>query len=279
MYQRYKIIFAILLLIVFNIYFWSVVFSLTSKKSKICFLDVGQGDSELIKLPYGVNFLFDTGPKNKKVISNLENNLPFFKKRIEAVFISHTDFDHWGGLDDIINNYQINSFFWNNFLPKNNNLKQKFLKELSFFRKNNILVKTLHYPNQIEYAGYRFYILWPEKNSQFKSTNNNSLVILVKNPENKRVLLTGDIQKSAQKQIFQKFGNFLKADILKAPHHGAKSSLEKDFFKAIQPKKVAIEVGKNNPYHHPAKETLNFFSMLGARIYRTDLNKTFCFNF
>ncbi len=277
--KSFKTIFIIFVLAVFNFYFWSGIFSLFSKKSSVCFLDVGQGDSELISLPYGVSFLIDTGPANKRVLLELENHLPFFKKRLETVFISHTDYDHWGSLPDVLKTYKIKSLFWNGVLPSRESSKQKFLNTLASLKQNHTLIKTLHYPNQISYAGYNFFILWPDKKSPFKSTNNNSLVILAQSPDGKKILFTGDIQKGAEKQISQKFGSFLKADILKAPHHGAKSSLEKDFFTFINPKKVASEVGKNNSYHHPSQETLNFFSFLKAQIYRTDQNHTFFFDF
>ncbi len=277
MKKKYK--FLIIILIVFNLYFWFGVFSIFSQKGKVCFLDVGQGDAELIKLPYGVNFLIDAGPNNHKILFALENNLPFYKKRIEAVFISHTDSDHWEGLNDVLKNYQVNAFFWNNILPNHKTTKNKFLKTISLIKRKNILVKNLKYPETIYFAGYKFYILWPTEKNYFKSTNNNSLIILAESPSGKKILFTGDIQKGAEKKLVSLFGKSLNSDILKVPHHGAKSSFEKSFFEIVNPKKAVIEVGKNNPYHHPNQNVLNFFHLLKAQIYRTDENGSFCFNF
>ena len=259
-------------------YLWSGIFSLFSNSASVCFLDVGQGDSELVRLPKGVNLLIDAGPKGKRCLWQLGEKLPFFEKRIDLVILSHPDADHWGGLENVSSEYRIRAFFWNGDLPENKSLAEKFEKIVSNLKRQDALVKKLSYPDEIAYGGFRIKAIWPRENSFFKKANNNSLVLALKSPGGKRVIFAGDIEKPAEKKIDNIYAGGLRADILKFPHHGSKSSLEENFLEDARPEKIVIEVGRNNPYHHPHKETLDFLNRMKAQIWRTDTSGTVCFN-
>jgi len=98
-------------LIVLVVLFWV---TLPSKKVKVIFCDVGQGDAALVTYK-NWQMLIDTGPNNKKVLTCLENNLPFWDKKIELLMITHGDSDHAGGLVDISKYYEIEQSIY----PKN----------------------------------------------------------------------------------------------------------------------------------------------------------------
>lgn len=85
------------------ILFWV---TLPSKKVEVIFCDVGQGDATLI-VSKNWQMLINTSPKNKKILNCLENNLPFWDKKIEVVIVTHGDSDHSGGLEDIKKYYRI----------------------------------------------------------------------------------------------------------------------------------------------------------------------------
>lgn len=90
-------------LIFLLILFWV---TLSSKKKEVIFCDVGQGDATLI-VSKNWQMLIDTSSKNKKILNCLENNLPFWDKKIEVVMVTHGDSDHSGGLEDIKKYYRI----------------------------------------------------------------------------------------------------------------------------------------------------------------------------
>ena len=90
-------------LIFLLILFWV---TLSSKKVEVIFRDVGQGDATLI-VSKNWQMLINTSPKNKKILNCLENNLPFWDKKIEVVIVTHGDSDHSGGLEDIKKYYRI----------------------------------------------------------------------------------------------------------------------------------------------------------------------------
>lgn len=90
-------------LIFLLILFWV---TLSSKKVEVIFCDVGQGDATLI-VSKNWQMLIDTSSKNKKILNCLENNLPFWDKKIEVVMVTHGDSDHSGGLEDIKKYYRI----------------------------------------------------------------------------------------------------------------------------------------------------------------------------
>ncbi len=111
----------------------------------------------------------------------------------------------------------------------------------------------------------------PTENS---GPNNDSIVIAV--TVNTRggpfhILLTGDIETPVQEIILQDRRQFLKADVLKVPHHGS-AKQDPDFLAAIAPTVSVISVGLGNPYGHPAPRTVYLAGADGARVYRTDLD-------
>lgn len=85
-----------------------VIFWLTlpSQKVNVIFCDVGQGDATLVTYK-NWQMLIDTGPNNKRVLTCLEKNVPFWDKEIEMVMITHGDNDHSGGLTDVSKFYKI----------------------------------------------------------------------------------------------------------------------------------------------------------------------------
>ena len=86
-------------------------------------------------------------------------------------------------------------------------------------------------------------------------------------------LMTGDIEKAVEKQILTNYPD-LKTTILKAAHHGSKTSSHDDFINTIKAKVGIISVGANNSYNHPSAEVVEALRNSGMDLYRTDINGT-----
>jgi competence protein ComEC len=86
-----------------------------------------------------------------------------------------------------------------------------------------------------------------------------------------RLLLTGDIETPVQQILLGDRREYLRADVLKVPHHGS-AKQDPDFLAAVRPSMSVISVGRGNPYGHPAPRTVYLAGSDGARVYRTDLD-------
>ena len=102
----------------------------------------------------------------------------------------------------------------------------------------------------------------------YAAENNRSLVLQVRS-EGKDMLFTGDIGIEAEQDIMRTMPG-MKADLIKVPHHGSKSSSSDAFVSQLRPEIAIVTVGRGNPYHHPSDEVLARYEKIGARICRTD---------
>ncbi len=249
-----------------NFFVWAQVLFLDHSDSpKIYFLDVGQGDSTLVEFPTGVQILTDAGPA-KKVTSELEKVMGETDRYLDLAIITHPQLDHFNGFNEILERYEIGAFILNGrgvAIPEWKDLVAKI-------EKKKIPVIILAATDKIKNADNQIEILSPDQNFiQSAELNDTSIVGLVQTKRLK-LLLTGDIGENVEKYLVQKFGDRLRADVLKVPHHGSKYSSSEEFLKTVNPKIAVIEVGDNR-YGHPTKETLT--RLAGAnilKIFRTD---------
>lgn len=154
---------------------------------------------------------------------------------IDGVFISHWDKDHYSGLNELINSHII--------------VKKVFSSSYN----NNIELDVLNKGQSIRVdKNFRIDILWTDKDYNSDISNNNSMVILI-NFNNKRILLTGDIEKEVENLLLNDINH---VDILIVPHHGSKTSSTESFVKKANPKIAVLSYGKNN-YGIPSKEVLS----------------------
>ena len=220
----------------------------------VVFLDVGQGDSELIITPEGKRFLVDGGPETT-VLSRLDPYLPFFDRTIDGIILTHPHDDHLSGLIDVLNRYQIkrvyltgiaySSPFYAEFLSQ---LKEKGIPTTLVTDKSDFLVSS----------GVKFDLFsvldFSLQNKKLLEPNNTSAILRLSYGQ-KSFLLVGDAEMAAE-SVFLKNGKKLTADVLKIGHHGSKTASSLAFLDSVHPKYAIIEVGTDNPFGHPHKETL-----------------------
>ncbi len=254
--------------------------------TKIVFCDVGQGDAIYIRVKNRFDILIDAGP-DRKILNCLGRHMPFYDKKIELAFISHPQKDHFYGYIYLIDRYQIERFFISPI--DNTSLSFQSLKK----KINNQKIKT-----DVIYAGKKINIydsslvfLWPSKEFSVNSliydktsndqpdyklpilgassldSNHFSLVMLYQET-NFKALLTGDASSLVLNRLPK--WQIIKTNLLKVPHHGSKNGLNEQFLRLADPQVAVISVGENNPYGHPASETLALLQALKTKIRRTD---------
>ena len=216
--------------------------------NKVSFINVGQGDATLIQ--YGLyNVLIDTGGSLNNDIA-VNSLIPYFRRnkiyKIDKVYITHYDLDHYYALDSLKQNFIVGEVIdYNTFNIKNDN-------KLMIYNLNN------YYNNNVE-------------------ENYKSLILYFKISE-KYFLIMGDAPKEIELKIIKDYPN-LKTDYLKVGHHGSNTSTAEQFVKFLQPKEAIISCGENNIYKHPSPETLEILSKNNVEIRRTDEEGTISYKF
>jgi competence protein ComEC len=246
-----------------------MVQEIMSGQMSVSFIDVGQGDSILVKTPNGKNILIDTSTKDEKdkFFSYIEINKI---KRIDVLIATHPHEDHIGNMAELISNYDIGDIY----MPKVTSNTKTFLNVMDAVRKKGLKIKSARTGVSFETDGVKFEMLSPNKD-KYESLNNYSPVIKVKYGE-KVFLLTGDAEKLSESEILSK-GYDIKADVIKIGHHGSSSSSSKEFIKKVNPVYAVVSCGQGNDYNHPHKETVKLLSSLGIKLYRTDIDGSIVF--
>lgn len=230
----------------------------------IHFIDVGQGDCILIKTQHA-SALVDAGERGRgeEVVQYLRNqNI----EQLDYVFITHPDSDHIGGMPEVLENFKVSKFIMPAIKKEHMPTTKIFEKLLNTIRDRNIPAETAVLHEVFSLGDASLTVLGPI--SQTSKMNNMSIVLRVVLGENS-FLLTGDAEAEEETEIL-KSGFMLKADVLKAGHHGSNSSSGGDFLKAVNPKTVIVSCGRDNSYGHPSPESLQRFSQIGAEVFRTD---------
>ena len=241
-----------------------------NKNLEIVFCDVGQGDAILIKSFWGQNILIDGGP-NSRILECLDDNLPFWDKKIDLMILTHPHDDHVVGLIDVLKYYAVQEIIYTGIKFNSDNYN-KWLAVASQER-------NIHLADEISsiILGNNcwlqiFYPTLSINNTEIENVNNASIVLMLFYGEN-RFLFMGDAEKEVEEYILTNNID-VKADVLKIGHHGSDNSSSWDFLQAVQPKISIISVGQNNMFNHPSLLVLERLQRLKSLILRTDINKT-----
>lgn len=234
---------------------------------KVYITDVGQADSILIR-DGNYNMLIDAGNNSdgKKLVKYYkELGITSFK----YVFASHPHEDHIGGMDDIINNFDIENFY----MPDKLSTTKTFEDMLDALERKNLKYIVPKVNDKLSLNNSNINVIYVGSD---ESDINDSSIVLKLNYFSNSFLFTGDLGSNKEKEILNSGAN-IKADVLKVGHHGSSYSTASLFLDKVNPSFAAISVGKNNIYKHPASSTLEKLNKRGIKVYRTDLDGTILF--
>lgn len=227
----------------------------------ILFLYVGQADSTLIKLKDKV-MLIDAG--NNEDGMNISN---FLKSegisKIDYLVGTHADEDHIGGLDDIVNELEIGKIF----MPKIGEDAKNYQNVVNAAKKKNLEIENPKIGDKFTINDANCEIMSVQNEGDY--SENNSSIVIQMNYGKTKYLFMGDSEKETENSR-----KWEKVDVLKVGHHGSNTSSSESFLEQVRPYYAVIEVGKNNSYRLPNKYTISRIEKIGAKILRTDTNKT-----
>ncbi|MCD8195067.1 MAG: ComEC/Rec2 family competence protein [Coprobacillus sp.] len=208
---------------------------------EVVFIDVGQGDSTLIRIKNRAVLIDTGGLRNTDIATDVL--IPLFKKEriysLDCVFITHDDYDHDGALASLCDNFTV---------------------------KNVISYGT--YTEPITIGGVTF-TNYNDNAPNHKEENDRSLV-LGWHLMDLDFLVMGDATTNVEYEIMDNYDS-IPCDVLKVGHHGSSTSSSDEFIRYLDPNDAIISCGLNNSYGHPTNQTLETLNKYGVNIYRTDL--------
>lgn len=238
----------------------------------VYFLDVGQGDAVYVRTPSGRDMLVDGGP-SRSVIRRLSEAMPWHDRSIDVVLETHPDADHIGGLPDVLSRYDVGVFLEPG-VESGNSIDD----ELSRVRqKKGVESIIARRGMRINFGdGAYFDILFPDGDVSRSETNAASIVGALRYGSTS-VMLTGDSPKQVEARLVSLDGSRLRSDVLKAGHHGSRTSSGLGFVGAVSPRYAVISAGAQNRYGHPHREVLDIFEGVGAEVLMTGEEGTVVF--
>ncbi len=231
---------------------------------EVHFIDVGQGDAVLLRCD-GESALVDAGTPDCR-----ESLLEYLQEqRLEEpkyVFASHPHADHIGSMAAVIDAFGCQTFV----MPDMVSYTRAFETMLDSVERCGAETRLGQAGDTFELGQAQLELLWPAKGYEADDANNISLVIRVTyGPYS--FLLTGDAETPVEKEFAS---SAAPVTVLKAGHHGSKTSSSKTLLDVIQPEYCVVSVGAGNSYGHPSQEVLDRLERMGCQIYRTDLQGT-----
>ncbi|MFJ8067798.1 DNA internalization-related competence protein ComEC/Rec2 [Peribacillus sp. NPDC096447] len=241
-------------------------------------IDVGQGDSILIILPFNRgNYLIDTGgqitfpidtwaKKRKKFNTADDIIIPLLKSKgihqLDKLILTHPDADHMGSAKELIENFNVGEIIIGGWSEE----QYRDTDFVSVARDKKMKMTVLKRGDHWVAGGAPFAVISPYEKEENK---NDSSIVLFTELGGLSWLLTGDMGEEGESELLRTFPQ-LQADILKVGHHGSKTSSSTPFLEQLQPKAALISVGKDNGYGHPHRDVIGNLERNGIKVFRTD---------
>lgn len=231
--------------------------SIAQGRFRLAALNVGQGLSVVIQTQHHI-LVYDTG---EKFISGSDMAqrviLPYLhylgKNKINLLLLSHGDNDHSGGAQSLIKYTNVKKIL--------TSVPSKF----NYFKQTALCSQGQSW----QWDNVTFEILYPD--IWHYGLRNNSSCVLKVTAKNKSVLLAGDIESIAEKNLVNlNSSDKLKSDILIVPHHGSKTSSSDLLLSAVQPNLAIISYGHLNRFHFPSQVVIDRYKAMGIDIKSTE---------
>lgn len=239
---------------------------------EVHFIDVGQGDASLIISPNGKTMLIDAGDnsKGREVVEYIKRQ---GVRKIDVLIGTHPHADHIGGMDDVINSFEIGEFY----MPKKIHTTKTFEDVLLAAKSKGITIKEAYEGREIDFdtnIDTRFLSPIKDKNYSDELNLYSAVVRMVYDKDS--FIFMGDAEAPNEEDILKSFDD-IQSDVIKLGHHGSSTSTTKEFLDKVSPYAAVVSAGYKNKYSHPHKEVLTLLEENSIPVYRTDEQGTIVF--
>jgi len=244
---------------------------------RVTFLSVGEGDAAVVRFAGGRVMLIDAGgawPGGFDFGERIVARYLWREKimRVDYLVVSHPDLDHFGGMAFVAHNFTPREF-WVTAAVKPEPMYTALLAEVAAEKIPVRVIDSSMRPLILDGASVR--CLGPAPDEAETKDNNLSLVLrIAQNSQGaapRSVLFTGDIEAAGERALLARTpAAILAATVLKAPHHGSRTSSSSAFIAAVRPRVAVLSLGYRNRFGFPAPEIVARYLAAGARVFRTD---------
>jgi competence protein ComEC len=238
----------------------------------VAFLDIGQGDSILILSPNGSTLLIDGGNSDNDGTNVIIPKLrEWGRTQLDVMVATHPDADHIGGLPVVLENFPVDTVALTG-QAHSTKVYERFLTDIRDKGVNAIQTRT---GTTIPFdPAVKVEVLGPDDRFvQDEGDSNNASIVIKLTYGQIGFLFTGDAETDEEQAILSSGAN-VRSTVLKAGHHGSRSSTSEAWLAAVAPQIAVISAGQGNQYGHPHQEILDRLNRAGVRIYRTDQSGT-----
>ncbi|HUM02431.1 MAG TPA: DNA internalization-related competence protein ComEC/Rec2 [Thermoanaerobaculia bacterium] len=232
-------------------------------------IDVGQGDSWLLVSPAGRVLVDGGGSWDRAYETGRLRLLPKLCDRgavsLDAVVLTHPHPDHARGLLAVLTLLPVREVVLPATAPRNEVLDE-FLEAA---RRRSLPLRRLAAGDRFSAGGFDFDVLHPAGHAYLRSPENNGSLVLRTALPGRTLLLTGDVEAPAERDLLDA-GRPLQADILKVAHHGSSTSTTPELLRAVSPRVALVGVGRHNRFGHPSAVVLDRLGQARVRTLRTD---------
>ena len=229
-------------------------------------IDVGQGDSFLIKTPKGITMLIDGGPPQ-----NSDQLIAYLKRhqvnQIDYMIASHPHSDHIGGLIPVMKEFPVHHVI----VPSVTHTSQLYESFLETLLESQADIQVIQSSSQLTIeSDVAFEIFYT--GIDYGLNLNDWSVVLRLNHDEMSFLFAGDLESGAEMDLLNFFSlDQLSSEVLKVGHHGSNTSTTQPFLNAVQPRVGLISCSIDNSYGHPSDQVIQRLEAAGVWIYRSDL--------
>lgn len=204
----------------------------------VTILDVGQADAILIRQG-GAVALVDCGLDERVVTALVRNNV----HHIDAVFVTHWDEDHWGGLPAVLEQFPVGTIA----------VAADALEDApaEVVGRPGVSYRQVTRGDAVDIGAFRARVMWPFESVDGEGNEDSLVLLLTYTQEGKRLrmLLTGDAELDQEREFAQEVGDI---DVLKLGHHGSKVSVDGELLDVLKPELSIASAGEGNRYGHPS---------------------------
>lgn len=230
----------------------------------VVFLDVGQGDGIFIQSPGGVQMLIDTG-RDQSVLRGLGDVMSFSDREIDYLLLTHPDADHIGGASDVLERFVVSQVI----RTENESDTSLWESTEQMIEVEGVNVTMARRGQAFDLgSGVKLEILFPDTDPSSMESNTASIVAKLVYGDT-AFMLTGDSPKSIEEYLVLVEGEHLQSDVLKAGHHGSRTSTSDLFLAEVDPDYAVISASRDNSYGHPHLEVTDALFNYGVETFST----------